>query len=64
MVDNVALLKDNTFFSSDFNIRYHFDILFKAPSFFDPYLMAGYGGYGYGEGSEKNIPFWKRLLKA
>ena len=43
VVDNVALLKDNTFFSSDFNIRYHFDILFKAPSFFDPYLMAGYG---------------------
>ena len=43
VVDNVALLKDHTFFASDFNIRYHFDILFKATSFFDPYLMAGMG---------------------
>jgi hypothetical protein len=43
IVDNVALLKDHTFFASDFNIRYHFNILFKAPSFFDPYLMAGMG---------------------
>jgi hypothetical protein len=43
VVDNVALLKDNTFFSSDLNLRYHFDVLFKNPSFFDPFLTAGYG---------------------
>ena len=33
VVDNVALLKDNTFFSSDFNIRYHFDILLYIAAF-------------------------------
>lgn len=43
VVDNITQLKDNTFFSADFNIRYHFDILYKTPSFFDPYLLCGYG---------------------
>lgn len=52
VVDNVTLLKDNTFFSSDFNVRYHFDILFKAPSFFDPYLLAGVG-FTYRSGVNK-----------
>jgi hypothetical protein len=52
IVDNVALLKDNTFFSGDFHIRYHFDILYKTPSFFDPYLMTGMG-FTYRSGVNK-----------
>lgn len=43
IVDNVLQKKDNTFFSADFNIRFHFETLFLQPSFFDPYLTAGYG---------------------
>jgi len=43
VVDNATLLKDNTFFSADLNVRYHFETLYLKPSFFDPYLTAGYG---------------------
>ncbi len=43
VVDNVTQLKSNTFFSADINPRYHFETLFLHPSFFDPYLTAGYG---------------------
>ncbi|MBA2613495.1 MAG: hypothetical protein H0U95_16140 [Bacteroidetes bacterium] len=43
VVDNKLQLKDNTFFSADFNIRYHFETLFLHPSFFDPFLTTGYG---------------------
>ncbi|MEI8137612.1 MAG: hypothetical protein WCH21_09845 [Bacteroidota bacterium] len=43
VVDNITSLKDNTFFSSDLNLRYHFEVLFKEPNFFDPFLTAGYG---------------------
>lgn len=42
-VDNKLQLKDHTFFSGDLNIRYHFEALFIKPSFFDPFLTAGYG---------------------
>lgn len=42
-VDNLVQKKDNTFFSADFNIRYHFETLFLKQSFFDPFLTAGYG---------------------
>lgn len=43
VVDNATLLKDNTFFAADLNVRYHFETLFLKPSFFDPFLTAGYG---------------------
>ena len=43
IVDNYTLKKDNSFFSADLNIRYHFETLFLHPSFFDPFLTAGYG---------------------
>jgi len=42
-VDNQLQLKSNTFFSGDFNIRYHFETLFLKQNFFDPFLTAGYG---------------------
>lgn len=42
-VDNTLQLKDNTFFAADLNVRYHFETLFLKPSFFDPFLTAGYG---------------------
>ncbi len=42
-VDNDVLLKDHTFFSSDLNVLYHFDNLFKKNSWADPYLFIGYG---------------------
>ncbi len=42
-VDNVVQLKDHTFFSADFNIRYHFETLFLKQSFFGPFLTTGYG---------------------
>ncbi len=43
VVDNTLQLKSSTFFSADFNIRYHFETLFLHQSFFDPFLTAGYG---------------------
>jgi OOP family OmpA-OmpF porin len=43
VVDNATLLKDNTFFAADLNVRYHFETLYLKPSFFDPFLTAGYG---------------------
>lgn len=43
VVDNNLQLKSSTFFSADFNIRYHFETLFLHQSFFDPFLTAGYG---------------------
>jgi outer membrane protein W len=43
IVDNVMQTKDNSFFSADLNIRYHFEALFVHQNFFDPYLTAGYG---------------------
>ncbi|MDO9001683.1 MAG: hypothetical protein Q7W45_18085 [Bacteroidota bacterium] len=52
VVDNVTLLKDNTFFAADLNLRYHFEILFKVKNFFDPYLTAGYG-FTYRSGVNK-----------
>lgn len=42
-VDNDILLKDHTFFSSDINLLYHFDNLFKKESWADPYIFIGYG---------------------
>ncbi|MEO6303748.1 MAG: hypothetical protein ABIP51_11320 [Bacteroidia bacterium] len=42
-VDNKLQLKSGTFFSADLNIRYHFETLFLHPSFWDPFLTAGYG---------------------